>query len=133
MLRTAACSSMTRPGPVQPVRMRSCFIPLRNEAKLEFCAEYPKERPELALDGAWRGSREQLRMPIACNRVRLKGGDKALNVYQHNNRCRCRDRRRRMHNDAKRAVVGVRVYLVNVRHLDHGNQHQQEQTHDCND
>jgi len=92
-------------------------------------AELLNGRPELALDAGWRGSREQLRMPVTRNRLRLKGGDAALHMHQHHDGCGNRNRRRRMHHDAERAVVGIRVYLVDVRHLNHGKQGQQEQAH----
>jgi hypothetical protein len=37
-----------------------------------------------------------------------------------------------MHHDAKRAVISVRIYRVDVRDLRHGQQGEQDQAHDGN-
>jgi hypothetical protein len=42
---------------------------------------------------------------------------------------RDRDRRRRMHDDAQRAMVGGAFLRMNVRHLDYGQQREQDQAH----
>jgi len=82
-----------------------------------------------ALAAGGRGARKELGMPVTGNRLRLKnrGGGPDLDQHDHGRsdgygRCR-------VHHDAQRATVGIGVHLVNVRHLDHGQQRQQDNTH----
>ena len=53
----------------------------------------------------------------------------SLDLDQHDHRGHDRDGRSRVHHDAQRAMVGVAVERMHVRHLDHGQQRQQGKTH----
>ena len=68
-------------------------------------------------------------MPIACNRTSLKCRRPRLQLNQNNNRRGQCHRRSRMQQDAKWAVVGIRVYRMHVRRLNHSQQRQQNQAH----
>ncbi len=68
-------------------------------------------------------------MPVPGDRAGLKNRRSALDLDQNYYCGRDRHRRRRMHHDAQRAVVGIGVYLVHVRDLRHGQQCQQSQAH----
>jgi hypothetical protein len=63
------------------------------------------------------------------DRARLKGTSFALHPDQNDHSRDCRDRRCRVHSDAQLAMVSVAVDRVDVGHLDHGQQCQQDQTH----
>jgi hypothetical protein len=67
-------------------------------------------------------------MPVPNGRSRLKyrGGD--FDLDENDDRSHNRDRRRRMHRDAQRAMVGIAFERMHVRHLDHGQQRQQDKT-----
>lgn len=67
-------------------------------------------------------------MPVPGDWAGLKNRRGALNLDQNNHGGRDRHRRRRMHHDAQRAVVGIGVKLVHVRDLRDGQQRKQEQT-----
>jgi hypothetical protein len=49
----------------------------------------------------------------------------------HNGGYRGCDGRSRVHHDTERAVIGIRCLRVDVRHLDHGKQSQQDQAYHC--
>jgi hypothetical protein len=55
-----------------------------------------------------------------------------LDLHQDHDGRRNRDRRRCMHDDAKRAVVGVGIHLMYVDDLDNGEQCEEDQTYDSN-
>jgi len=81
----------------------------------------------LALDAGRRRTRKQLGVPVARDRVRFKNRGAVLDLNQHDNGRRDCHGRCRMHHDAQRTVVCVRVYLVHVHHLHHGQQGKQNQ------
>jgi hypothetical protein len=66
---------------------------------------------------------------VADDRERFKNRGRSLNLNQHDHGSRDRDRRRCVHYDAQRAVVGIALERMHVRHLDHGQQRQQGKTH----
>jgi hypothetical protein len=69
-------------------------------------------------------------MPMQDDRAHL---DKRLGSpnLDHNHRdSHYRDRRGRMHHDAQRATVCLNVARMQVGHLGHGQQRQQDKTHD---
>jgi hypothetical protein len=69
--------------------------------------------------GGRRGARVVLGMPVAGDRARLNNWRRAPN-YDQDDRCRHhRNRRRRVHRNAQRAMVGIPVKWVHMRHLDH--------------
>ena len=68
-------------------------------------------------------------MPDRSNRTYVENGRNSLDLNQHDGNDGSRDGRRGMQNDAKRAVVGVGVDRVDVRHLNDREQSQQRQTH----
>jgi hypothetical protein len=59
----------------------------------------------------------------------LKNWRWPLNLHQHDNRGRNRHRNRRMHRNAQRAMVGVGIHRMNVRHLYNGQKCKQNKTH----
>jgi hypothetical protein len=61
--------------------------------------------------------------------MRLKNRRGGLDVDQDNHGCRNGYRRCRVHHDAQRAVVGIGIERVNVGHLGHGQERQQDQAH----
>jgi hypothetical protein len=67
-------------------------------------------------------------MPVADDRARFN--NRRVAPYDdQDDRCRHRrNRRRRVHSDAQRAMIGIPVQRVHMRHLDHGQQGQQDQT-----
>lgn len=68
-------------------------------------------------------------MPVSDNSLWLKNRGGGLDLYQQDHRGYDRNRRRRMHGNAERAVVGIAVKRMHVRHLHHGKQRQQDQAH----
>ena len=68
-------------------------------------------------------------MPVPNNRARLIDLGRGLNSNKNNHCCNCRNRRSRLHRNAERALVGVAIEGVGVRHLDHREQCEQDQTH----
>jgi hypothetical protein len=78
--------------------------------------------------GRWRACKK-LGMPIACNRARLKNWRSSLYLNQDNDRGSYGDRRGCLQQNAKRAVVGIGVYRMHVRHLNYGQQRQQDKAH----
>ena len=79
-----------------------------------------------------RGADEELCLPPADDGARLGLRCGGSHVHQHHNRRGRRNRRRRVHRDAQRAMVCIAFGRVQVRHLDHGQQRQQDQAHDGN-
>jgi hypothetical protein len=69
-------------------------------------------------------------MPVANHRARF--GERRLASDTNQDDCGRgnRNRHRRMHGNAQRAVVGVALQRVHMRHLDDGEQSQQGQTHE---
>ena len=110
------------------VKMRLYFVP-ESERSRENIRKGNKDR-RLALKAVWRGSGKELRMPVPRDRMCLKNRGAALNVYQNHDGSCDSHRCCRMHHDAKRAMVAVRVHRMNVRHLHHSQQRQQKQAHD---
>ena len=67
-------------------------------------------------------------MAVQDDRAHYKNRGRGLNLDEHNH---CRDdgdRCSRLHRDAQRAMVGIRLQRVHVRHLDHSQKRQQNQT-----
>ncbi len=69
-------------------------------------------------------------MPVTRNCARFKYRRSTFYLHQHHNGCRHRHRRRSVHHNAKRAMVGIGFQLVHVRHLRDGQERQQNQTHE---
>jgi hypothetical protein len=107
--------------------MPCCFVlqrgTKRNGKQIE------QENRRLALEAGWRGTREELRMPVASDGACFKNRLGCLDVHQHDDGGCDRDRCRRMHHDAERAVIGVGIDRVDVGYLHHRQQRQQHQTH----
>jgi hypothetical protein len=62
------------------------------------------------------------------DRARLEDQRRALDPDQNDHGRNWRNRRRRVHGDAQRTMVGVAVGRMDVGHLDQGQQRQQGQT-----
>ena len=60
----------------------------------------------------------------------LNDGRRTLDLDQHHFGCRYRDRGCRMHRNAQRAMVGIGIHRMHMRYLHHGQQCEQNQTHD---
>jgi hypothetical protein len=60
--------------------------------------------------------------------ARHKYRGRGLHLDQHNHRRDDSNRGSRLHRDAQRAMVGIRLQRVHMRHLDHNQQRQQGQT-----
>ncbi|MGA2887237.1 MAG: hypothetical protein ABSE51_04245 [Terracidiphilus sp.] len=76
-----------------------------------------------------RRAREELGVPMPDDRPRLNERCGGPDSDQDNHRCHHRNGRSRVHRDAQRAMVGIRVERVCVRHLNQGQQREQGQTH----
>jgi hypothetical protein len=68
-------------------------------------------------------------MTVADNRNRLKDRLGSSNLDQDDYGRHHRNGRRGVHYDAQRAMVGIAFELMRVRHLDHGDQRQQEKAY----
>jgi hypothetical protein len=66
-------------------------------------------------------------MPVADNRARLGNRCGTPHSDQDNRSRHHRNRRSRVHRNAQRAMVGVALQWMHVRHLDHGQKRQQGQ------
>lgn len=53
------------------------------------------------------------------------------NPHQHHRSRGYRNWRRRVHDDAQGAMVGIAVERVHMRHLDKSQERQQDKTHQC--
>lgn len=67
-------------------------------------------------------------MPVPDDRSRLKNRSGGFDLDENDRRSHNRDRRSRMHRDAQRTMVGIAFERMDVRHLDHGQQRQQDKT-----
>lgn len=63
------------------------------------------------------------------HRARLDERRLGTEHHKHHDGGCHRDGRRRVHRDAKGAAVGIAVERMEMRHLNHGQQGQQEETH----
>jgi hypothetical protein len=88
------------------------------------------KKSERRLAAAGRGTNEELGVPIAGDRLRLENGRAGLDLNQNNNGSCNRDGRGCMEQDAEGAVVGIGIDRMHVRHLDYGEERQQDKTHD---
>jgi hypothetical protein len=70
-------------------------------------------------------------MPVSSGRVRLKNRRSACNMNQHHHRSRNRNGRSGVHHNAEGTMVSGCLYRVNVRHLHHGQERQQKETHNA--
>jgi hypothetical protein len=102
--------------------MRRCFALKRGTMQN---GKQIKNDRNLALKAIRRGTCEELGKPGSRNRLRFKRCGGTLNLDQHHHGSRNRNRRRRMHGNAQRAMVGIRVDRMDVRHLRHGEQSEQ--------
>ena len=68
-------------------------------------------------------------MPETKDRARLKDRGGCFKLDQHDHGGCYRNRRRRMHHDAKLAVMGIVLDRMDMRHLGHSKQRQQDKTH----
>ena len=113
-------------------QIRSQFAKQRRKCTRKTCKaqpgpDYTEDRKgALAADGRW--ASEELGLPIPDDRARLDnrlgGADSDQDYYSRGNR----NRRRRVHRDAQRTMVGIAVQSMDMRHLDHGHHRQQSQT-----
>jgi len=87
------------------------------------------EDRKLALNAVGRGTCKKLRMPVAGDRMHHKNRRLALNLDQHHDSRGHRYRRRRVHHNTQRTMIGIRIDRVDVRNLRHRQQRQQNQTH----
>jgi len=84
-------------------------------------------KDDLAAKRRW--ARNELGVPVPNHRAHLNHRRRRSGLYQHHHRSHHRDRRRGMHRNAQRAMIGILVLRMHMRHLDHGQQRQQNQTH----
>jgi hypothetical protein len=111
---------------VQSENMHRCFaLKKRNEAIRKTDG---RNNRNLALKVVRRWTREELGKPGARDSFRFENGSRTLNLNQHHHGSRNRNRSRCMHCNAQRAMIGIRVYRMHVRHLHHGKQSKQNQT-----
>ena len=68
-------------------------------------------------------------MPVPGDGLRFEYRSLAFDLHQDDDGSRHRDRRCSMHHNAQRTMVGIGVYLMHVRHLRHGKQSEQDETH----
>jgi len=68
-------------------------------------------------------------MPVSRYRVRLVYRSGALHPVKHHHRSRHRDGCGGMHHNAKWAVVAIRIYRMDVRYLNNGQQSQEQDAH----
>jgi hypothetical protein len=68
-------------------------------------------------------------MTMPNHRSRLNNCHRGSKRDQDNHGRGYRDWRRRVHHDAKRAMVGIALVRVQMRHLDDGKQRQQGKAH----
>src|ERR1035438_9281017 len=69
------------------------------------------------LAAGWRRTCNELGMPVPNHGLRFKGRGCGLDLYQQDHRGYDCDRRRRVHGNAERAMVGIAVQRMHVRHL----------------
>ena len=81
------------------------------------------------LAAGWRRARNELRVPVPNDRAGLNNGRRSSGLHHDHKRSDYRDRSRRLHCNAQRAMVGIVGDRMHVRHLDHGQQRQQDQAH----
>jgi len=91
--------------------------------------EAERERQGKSLEAGGRRAGKELGMPIPREGSRLKNKGAGLDLNQDDNGRGNGHGRCRVHQDAQRAVVGVAFERVNVGHLHHGQQRQQDQAH----
>jgi hypothetical protein len=72
-------------------------------------------------------------MPGTNNDMLRKDRRGSPDLDQDDHRNGNRYRRRRLHRNTQRAMVGIVVYWMRMSHLDHGQQRQQNQTHHRDD
>jgi hypothetical protein len=107
--------------------MHRCFALIKKRSATKIKAE--KNDRKLALEAVRRGACEKLGMPMADDSVRSIFRGSSLKLHQHHYGSGHRHRRRGMHRNAQRAMVGIGIYRVNVDYLHHGQKHQQNKTH----
>lgn len=83
---------------------------------------------ESGLAAGGRGPSEELGMPVPDDRTRLSNRFWGSDSDQDHDGRGNRNRRRGVHRNAQRAMVGIVVQRMNVRHLDQGHHRQQRQT-----
>jgi hypothetical protein len=99
--------------------------PNGNQAELENCED--------ALAGGWGGTGEELRMPVTDDRARSEDRGRRFDLDQGDHCSRYCDGRGCMHDNAQRAMVGVALNRMDVRHLDYGQQRKKDKAHDGQD
>jgi hypothetical protein len=80
-----------------------------------------------ALTAGGRGACEELGAPIPDGRAGLDERRGGHSADQDNDRRNHRNRRGRMHRDAQLAMVGIAIGRMDVRHLNDGEERQQDQ------
>ncbi len=81
-----------------------------------------------ALAASGRGTCEELGIPVSNGRALFSHQHWSANLYQENRGRSGHNRSRRVHRDAKRAMVGSRFIRVDVCHLGNCKQRQQHET-----
>ncbi len=69
-------------------------------------------------------------MPVADDRPRFENRGRRFDLDQDDDCSRYRNRRGGVHDDAQRAMVGVALNGMDVRHLDYGQQRKKNKTHE---
>ena len=89
--------------------------------------------PEECLAAGGRRTDKKLGLPFADGGNRLKLRYRGPQLDQYDDRRCNRNRHCRVHHDAQRAMIGCRLVGVEMRHLHHGQEGQQHETHHCHD
>ena len=93
-----------------------------NQAELEML--------ESPLAGGWGRTREELRVPVTNDRSRFEHRRRRFDLDHDDHGSRHRNGRGCVHDDAQRAMIGVALDGMDVRHLDDSQQRKQDKTHD---
>lgn len=87
------------------------------------------EMLESPLAGGWGRTSKELRVPVTNQRSRFENRGSRFDLDQDHRGSRDRNGRSRVHDNAQRAMVSIALSGMDVRHLDHGEQRQQDKTH----
>ena len=90
---------------------------------------YERANRKLALEAFRRGTGKKLRMPMAGDIRRAQFGSGPLHGHENNDGSGHRYRSGGVHGNAERAMVGGRFNGVDVRHLNNGQEREQQQAH----
>jgi hypothetical protein len=90
-----------------------------------------RKRAERCSAGKGRRPRKELRVPIAGDPASLQDRKRHCDLNERDYGRSCNNGGRRVHHDAKRAMIGVSVNRMRVGYLSDGQQGQQRQAHHC--